>query len=195
MTAPAWEASEVGSPEIAQLLRGCLKFEQVLAQDHPWLPCPASVSSFSFGTDRKPLPIGALFLLWSNCPELTTTCSSCGGRVLCRGFVGLLSTGIVEAVCVDCTRIYSRWIAGLMAIHRLIGPPLKDTEFRVCGGSLGGGFKGRRAPLWHALYTLGERDLPAREWLRRRGANVTMRIGKKRVRFAFKVRGNGGRYL
>jgi hypothetical protein len=196
MTAPAWKVSEVRNPEIAQLLRGCLRFEQRLASDNPWLPFPASVSAFSFGTDGQPLPIGALFLLWRNCPGVTTTCTACGGRVLgCESFVGFLSSGIISGVCVDCTRGHSQWIAGLGAIHKLIGPHLKGTEFRVRGGSLGGGFKGRRAPLWHALYKLGERDLPAREWLRSRGANVTMRIGKKRVRFDFGVRGNGGRFL
>ena len=65
-------------PEQATLIGCVLMFQQELLELDPWLPFPQKACCYSFGPDKRPLPIGALVTLWSRWPEAMGTCPECG---------------------------------------------------------------------------------------------------------------------
>ena len=186
MNTQLWEKWTRFNLEFAQLIRACQRHEAQLLLHHGWAPFPQSSCSFTFGTRRRALPVGALLLLWKKHPEFTIDCTSCGGRAHAHRFVGLLSIGQMDATCAKCGLGYTRRVGGIGALYHLIGPALKETEYRVTGGSLGGCIRGPRKPLWQALYKLGERDLPSRQWITAVSEpEVFMRIGDTPAQFPF----------
>ena len=55
-------------PETAQVLRRLIERRVAGLELDPWLPLPQRGCCFSFGPQKQPVPIGALFLLWSDRP-------------------------------------------------------------------------------------------------------------------------------
>ena len=156
MTIGEWQIGPGTNVGLSQLLGACLRREAELLAVDRWMPFPQTSCSFAFGKQARPLPIGALFRLWSECPAITGTCVSCGGRVLAYSCGGLASVGSVSACCEACGRLHSRFVGGLPAALDVIGPSLAGTEFEVSKMSMGECFPGPGEPLFRALYDLGE---------------------------------------
>ncbi len=151
-------------PEIASILRGMLKFKKELLELDPWLPFPQNTCCYSFGADGRPLPIGALFILWEKWPECTKPCSACGGASFGFGWGGFFSMGGVVGYCSVCGSAFSKPIGGLSQTCAQFGPLLRDTPYFVKQSMWGGTYEGPRPPLVNALRQLGATDLPGDEW-------------------------------
>ena len=159
-----WTVGNAQAPELAALIRSVSKFKNELPQLDHWLPFPQNACCYSFGKDRRPLPIGALFLLWEKWPASTGTCPTCNGAVYGYAFGGFLSLGGVCACCAGCEKGLHRSVGGLLTIGKQIEPILKTTSYFLKGALFGGSFEGPRAPLVKALRQLGATDLPKEGW-------------------------------
>lgn len=162
------ETSEVRAlkyPEIACIIRNAMKFKRELLELDPWLPFPQNTCCYSFGAEGRPLPIGALFILWEKWPESTRPCSACGGASFGFGWGGFFSLGGVVGYCSVCGSAFSKPIGGLSETCSKFAPILKDTPYFVKKSMWGGTYEGSRAPLINALRQLGASDLPGDEWV------------------------------
>ena len=151
-------------PEIASVIRGVQKFKKELLQLDPWLPFPQNTCCYSFGSEGRPLPLGALFILWEKWPESTQPCSACGGASFGFGWGGFFSMGGVIGYCCVCGNAFSKPTGGLWETCSKFEPFLKDTPFFVHQSLWGGTCEGPRAPLVSALRKLGGTDLPGDDW-------------------------------
>ena len=159
------EVRDETDPELALVIRATRQYrEQLLARD-AWLPFPQNSCCYAFGPGKRPLPVGALFILWDHWPACTGECPRCGGEVYGYGFGGLLSIGGVVALCVDCNRRVSRPIGGLTRVGKDVSAWLEGTPYDVSAFRFGGCFAGDRRALVDALRRLGARDLPDGAWL------------------------------
>ena len=119
---------------------------------NPWLPFPQSTCPFGFGDDSRPLPIGALFILWERDPRWRGPCTRCGGDL--RGLLtgGLLSFSWFEKICLDCEHSFSIVEQGSIgdAADRF-RTKLQDTEFHIGHGWFGGAVKSDGSELQRLL--------------------------------------------
>ncbi len=161
-------------PEEASLIRNVLKFKKELLELDPWLPFPQRTGCYSFGPEGRPMPIGVLFILWEKWPEFTGKCLDCGGDAFGYQVGGYVMISGVMGCCSVCgIRFYGRNpekdMLALLAQVRQIEPILEKTPYFVkgmkFGGSRGGHFGGRGAPLVKALQHLGAHYLPSDEWV------------------------------
>jgi hypothetical protein len=141
-----------------------IQFRAQLLQLDPWLAFPQANCAFRFGIENRPLPVGALFLLWDNLPDATGRCSHCCGEVYGWGFGGLLSVGGAVGCCVRCASRLTNRFGGLGIVAERLNGVLRDTEFHITTGLFGGSVDGPRQPLCYALRRLGATDLPSKEW-------------------------------
>ena len=153
-------------PELAAIIRSTLTFRKELLQLDPWIPFPQNSCCFDFGPHRRPLPIGALFILWDEWPTCTGTCEHCQGLAVGCGFGGLFHIGGVSGCCSVCGAGWSRHMDGLPAIGFAVAPYLKPTPYFVSQWWFGGTVGGPRAPLFNALTRLGATDLPDPHWVK-----------------------------
>jgi len=151
--------------EMASVIRNTVKFKGGLLRLDPWLPFPQNSCSYSFGNEGRPLPIGALFILWDKWPKFTGPCPACGGTAFGYGFGGLFSIGGVNGRCSVCGSLFGGSVGGLSQIGNLIRPMLAETPYFLKGSMFGGVYSGPRAPLVNALRQLGASDLPGDEWV------------------------------
>jgi hypothetical protein len=159
-----WRYTGGEDADLAKLIRALLaRREEVLSVD-PWLPFPQNCCCFGFGDGRRPLPVGALVLLWDRWTAATGPCADCGGGIYARGFGGLLSIGGVVGHCSGCGRRHFRPIGGLSTVGAEAGRALEGTEFNITLALFGGVVEGPRRPLWEALRASGVADLPDEEW-------------------------------
>lgn len=121
-------------PDLAALVKAVIQHQ---GQLDPWLEFPQSTCCFKFGAAKRPLPIGALYLLWQRDERWRKLCPYCSGdaRGLCCG--GFLSTGWFEFICVDCSGFFVEHPGGLGTARDLL-KTLDDSEFRVTGMIFGG---------------------------------------------------------
>ncbi len=154
-----WDPSPTYSVELAQLIRACIRQEKRLMEIDRWLPFPQTSCSFAFGFDAKPIPVGALFLLWRECPDFTTRCAFCGGTVRGYSCCALNAVGNISGCCDACGKPHTRFVAGLSAARDLFRPHLDRTEYQISRANADGCFPGPREPLFRALYDLGEWNL------------------------------------
>jgi len=135
-------------PETAEVLR------RLLATDRwvdPWLPFPQTSCRFLFGQD-KPLPVGALFLLWNAGLPWAQTCPQCGGTAYAVDFgAALMAIGWIVLVCTDCERELWQPAGHLMDISRLLDKTLARTRFRPTSMFYGGSRPSNGAELRVAL--------------------------------------------
>jgi hypothetical protein len=130
-------------PDVAEVLR---RLDQRIGQATEgsseidgWLSFPQRSCSFSFGPNRRPLPIGALRLLWSAGWPFSQRCPDCGGKARTIGFAGGLSTGGCSLICSECSARWFHRVGGLTTISDLVnGAALGKTEFRTAGAAFGG---------------------------------------------------------
>ena len=153
-------------PGLAAIIRSTLTFRKELLQLDPWIPFPQNSCCFDFGPHRRPLPIGALFILWDEWPACTGTCEHCQGLAVGCGFGGLFHIGGVSGCCSVCGAGWSRHMDGLPAIGFAVAPYLKPTPYFVSQWWFGGTVGGPRAPLFNALTRLGATDLPDPHWVK-----------------------------
>jgi hypothetical protein len=137
----------VRNPELARLVKEVIQHQGEL---DPWLEFPQSGCCFTFGEAKVPLPIGALYLLWETDKRWRKVCPNCNGDA--RGLTcgGFLSNGWFEFICIDCSAFFVENPGGLGSAWGLLGA-LKDSEFRVSGGSFGGAYGSNGAPLLRKL--------------------------------------------
>lgn len=166
-----FKIGEKRDPERSAIIRGVLEFRDELIALDPWLPFPQNSCCFGFGEDDRPLPVGALLLLWESWPACSGVCPECGGRVFGYGFGGLLSNGGVVGCCIDCARSAFRFVGGLGHVADDVQPILKPTPYFLKTGWLGGTVKGPRGPLVKALRRLGAANVPSATWIKGKDAS------------------------
>ena len=124
-------------PITAEVLRRLLAAKKI---DDLWMPFPQRMCCFSFGRNRdRPLPIGALFLLWDAGSPFAQNCPDCGGQAYMVSFGGLLAIGGGYLVCTGCGNEYFQSLGGFPKISEILEQsPLAGTEFRYRGARFGG---------------------------------------------------------
>jgi hypothetical protein len=129
------------APALAEVIRRLLR-PTVFAQLDPWLPFPQNACSFRFGRASRPLPIGALRILWDEGAPFSQPCPECGDMARMISFGGLLSVGGGRLICTGCSGDFFQHIGGLSSVQMLVASTsLRSTEFNpssfVFGGSVG----------------------------------------------------------
>jgi hypothetical protein len=142
------EITEAPNPELATVVRAVIARR---AELDPWLEFPQNSSCFLFGECKSPVPIGALYLLWDSGPPWRKPCHRCGGDLRAYACGGLLNMMWLDAVCVDCERCFTEVHDGSLGSAYWWLSPLKDSEFRVNGGSFGGTYGSKGELLLKAL--------------------------------------------
>jgi hypothetical protein len=121
----------------AEVLRRLVAAQDRIELD-PWLALPQSSCCYSFGPEKKPLPIGALRWLWSCGFPLVQAGPECGGTLLTVGFGGLLSIGGLVMVCPDCEGDFTHSIGGLAVTGSFVADRLAGSGFDITGMVYGG---------------------------------------------------------
>jgi hypothetical protein len=143
------EQNSAHTPARAQLVKALIQRRDEL---DPWLPFPQSTCPFGFGDDSRPLPIGALFILWDRDPRWRGPCPRCGGDL--RGLLtgGLLSFSWFEKVCLDCEHSFSiREQGSIGDAAGRFRTALQGTEFHIGHGWLGAAVKSDGSELQRLL--------------------------------------------
>ncbi len=158
--------TEAPNAELAAIVRAVVARR---AELDPGLEFPQNASCFLFGERKLPVTIGALYLLWNSGQPWRKPCHRCGGDL--RGYAcgGLLTFKCLFAVCVDCERSFTETHDGSLGSAYWWLSPLKDSEFRVNGGSFGGTYGSKGELLLKAL------KLPCR--LTESGASYSIQAG------------------
>lgn len=147
------------TPIVAETIRRLLDAWALGKKLDPWLPFPQTMCCFSFGEERKPLPIGALRVLWSKYPEFKKPCLECGSDCYGVAFGGLMSTGGIYHVCIHCDTCWLQVIGSMFTIGALVSSgPLKRTPYKLKGAMLGGAFSSDGAELIKQLGIEGQAE-------------------------------------
>ena len=89
-------------PNKAKLLRKLLEFVAGGRSIDLWLTFPQECCSFAFGPSRGPVPIVALFMLWSAGWPYLQKCPECHGPAYMVALSGLLVYGGGRLICPTC---------------------------------------------------------------------------------------------
>ena len=139
-------------PAIAEVLRLLLRAVESGRELDPWLSFPQTGCCFSFGPEGKPLPIGALHLLWSEGSPFVQECPDCGDKIYMIYFGGLLSMGGGSLVRVGCGQSWFQFMGGLGRVGRIIKETsIGESCFHLKGGRFGGAFGSDGAELCKLL--------------------------------------------
>lgn len=120
-------------PALAARMRYLVRYRDSLLATDRWIAVPQSSCGFVFGVGRRPLPIGALCMLWDRWAATTGECPSCGGRVVCFAMGGTPNVGGLIGCCLVCERQLRRPMDGLAAVAEAMAPILDGTEYEVSG--------------------------------------------------------------
>ena len=136
-------------PMAAEVLRRLLAAQEAGQIEDPWLPFPQRGCTFSFGPNRDiPLPIGALFLLWSAGPPFVQDCPDCRGQLYMISCGGLLVVGGGSLVCTGCGFDFYQSLGGLGQVSKILDEsPIAGTPFRHTGMCFGGAYASDGAQL------------------------------------------------
>ena len=139
-------------PTTAEVLRRLLAAKEARRIQDLWLPFPQRSCCFSFGPDGGPVPIGALFLLWSAGSPFVQDCRDCGGRMYMISFGGLLVIGGGRLVCAGCGFAFYQPLGNLGRVSEILRKsPLARTQFRPTGAHFGGAHSSDGAQLFAFL--------------------------------------------
>jgi hypothetical protein len=129
-------------PNKAKLLRKLLEFVATGRYIGPWLTFPQDSCCFAFGPYREPVPIGALFLLWSAGWPYLQECPKCHGKAYMVEFGGLLVYGGGTLICPTCENEWYQELGSLpkIALEYIYKSPLIGTEFSPTGSVFGGAY-------------------------------------------------------
>jgi len=107
-----------------------------------WLPFPQKECGFAFGERYRPLPVGALLLLWGAGRPFVQDCPRCGSEAFAIAFSGLLTIGGTRLVCRSCGSAFWDLVDGGLAdiACYLNESPLGGTEFQPTGMMIGSSF-------------------------------------------------------
>jgi hypothetical protein len=94
---------------------------------------PNDGAVFTFGEQRRPLPVGALFHLWDVCAYTVGECPECSGPALADGFGRAGATGSIEGVCTRCGQRVWRTLDAWTPVGVVIAPYLERTPYWVSG--------------------------------------------------------------
>jgi hypothetical protein len=129
-------------PVLAGLVRAIIERREEL---DPWLEFPQTSCSHWFGPQHRPLPIGALYLLWERDECWRKPCPECNGElrgISCAGSIDMLQ---YEFICLGCERLFTErqppsFLLGCESLRAL-----EATPFACTGGLLDGahGSEGR----------------------------------------------------
>jgi hypothetical protein len=150
-----WGIEEHRETFRAAVIRGVLQHREQLLRLDPWLPFPQTACCFTFGRDDRPIPVGALFVLWDRWAEFTGPCPECGSAGYGFAFGGMLTVGGVVGCCTGCERHLFRQIGGLATVGRVVDAYLKGTPFFLKSGFFGGTQGSDGQELLDALASLG----------------------------------------
>ena len=143
-------ASSKHAEFLAEVLRRLARTEPDALD--PWLPFPQNGCCFAFGRPPRPLPIGALRILWSEGLPFRQPCPVCGDSLHMISFGGLLSTGGGRLICPGCNSDFFQWIGGLATVSLLLeGTGLHGTPFAWSRMVFGGSVESDGAALLGAL--------------------------------------------
>jgi len=157
-----WEKREENR-ETAMIIRSMIKHKKELLKMDEWLPFPTNSCCYSFGENQKPIPIGALYILWTKSKEMRGTCPLCNSSIYGYAFGGLLVIGGIMGVCINCDMRFFKSIGNLSTVAETIDKHLSNTQFKIKTMSFGGCIEGPRKPLLHALIKIGEKELPSKD--------------------------------
>lgn len=121
----------------AEVLRRLVAAQDQLELD-PWLAFPQRSCCYSFGPEKRPLPIGALRRLWSTGYPFVQACPDCGEDLLTVAFGGLLSIGGLVMVCPGCEGDFTHRLGGLVSTGRFVADRLAGSGFAITGMVYGG---------------------------------------------------------
>ena len=124
------------SEAIAEVLRRLLATPDYTLD--PWLSFPQNACSFAFGKPPRPLPIGALRILWDEGIPFKQPCPDCKGRAFMVSFGGLLTIGGGRLICSACGAAFFQSIGSLSIVATLVGTRLNGTEFAPSSMKFGG---------------------------------------------------------
>lgn len=156
MTARPWQTNNEREPLRGPLIRALLEYRDRL---DPWFLFPQHHCAFSFGAEGRPMPIGALCLLWDGASEFVGICPRCGEDGYGWAAAGGLAVGGVIGACTDarCNSQLWRPLGGLATLGRILTPHLQATPYSLKTGSLGGTFGADGQELLAQLRLLGAR--------------------------------------
>ena len=160
-------------PANAKLLSKLLEFKATGRPIDLWMTFPQNTCCFAFGSNKGPVPIGALFLLWSAGWPYVQKCPECQGKVYMVAFGGLLTIGGGHLICPTCGTSWFQWLGGLgrVANDYLHRSPLIGTEFHPSGMLFGGAYTSDGKRLRHFL---GVRKRPEL------GPGVSFEVGRQK---------------
>lgn len=140
-------------PNKAKLLRKLLELAATGRYIPPWLEFPQNSCCFAFGPYKEPVPIGALFLLWSAGWPYSQECPKCHGKAYIVAFGGLLAQGGGTLICPTCETSWYQHLGGLPMVARdyIYQSPLMGTEFRPTGSVFGGTYSSDGKRLYEFL--------------------------------------------
>jgi hypothetical protein len=151
---PNWRPA--GTSEQTQtLLASVVEHEAALLDLDPWIPFPQLGCYGVFGDDARPLPIGALSLLWKSFSSFTGRCVPCGGRSYGYSVSGILQVAGVSACCIDCGARSQLSLGNGAQCAKAIASHLRHSEFYLRAVWPRGGFPCSAQPLIRAMHTLG----------------------------------------
>lgn len=150
-----WGIEEHRETVRSPVIRAVLQHREELLRLDPWLPFPQTACSFTFGRHDRPLPVGALFILWDSWPEFTGPCPNCGGTGYGFALGGMLSVGGVVGCCTGCERHLFRQVGGLATVGRIADSYLRNTPFFLRSAFFGGTCGSDGQELLEALASLG----------------------------------------
>lgn len=128
----------------------------------PWLPFPQNGCSYAFGRPPRPLPIGALRILWDEGPPFRRPCPACRDQALMISMGGLLTIGGGRLICPACAGDFFQSIGSLSTVAEVLGNTrLAGTPFAVSRFVFGGSVGSDGAEL---LTRLGLRPVLQEEW-------------------------------
>jgi hypothetical protein len=129
----------------------------------PWLAFPQNGCSYGFGKPPRPVPIGALAILWDEGTPFSQPCPDCADTLRMVSFGGLLSVGGGRLFCPGCDAEFFQSIGGLTVVAAAIGATkLRGTEFAPSVMRFGGAVGSKGCRLLEQLglppIVLGEED-------------------------------------
>ena len=170
-------------PETALVLRSLIEQRDAGVRLDPWLPFPQRGCCYSFGPHKQPVPIGALFLLWSAGSPYVQPCQACGEPAYMISFSGMLSDGGGSLLCPSCSHSCLHRIGGLLRVRELLATsPLETSAFRPTGMVLSGviGIDGRVSAHRRVLEILGFRRGDADRDIRVRMSSARPSVSRRR---------------
>lgn len=133
---------EGSNPNKAKLLKKLLEFRATGEPIDLWLTFPQNLCCFAFGKHKGPVPIGALFLLWSAGWPYIQKCPDCKGNAYMVSFGGLLSYGGGHLICPTCRICWFQFLGGMVTVKKkyIDLSPLANTEYQYTGALFGGAY-------------------------------------------------------